>query len=253
MRTKEASIFQATNFEASLPRIAQTCAAHRSRRAMSASSLWGGVEASAPDPVMGLVAAFKRDPAPHKVNLAQGAYRGDDGLPFVLDAVRRAEAAVVEDRGLSKCYSPIDGTARFRGLAAALLFCTSVDDVPALSARGDLDHVATVQSLSGTGALKLGAEFIHRLCGGGAIWVSQPTWANHRKIFEGSGLTMHTYPYLNDSNEFDITAMCAALEELPEHAVVLLHMCAHNPTGVDPSLEEWGQLRDLVRLGVGGD
>jgi len=192
------------------------------------------------DPILALVETFAADPRPHKVNLSIGIYFDEAGRIPVLDAVRRAEAAVVA-RGGAKSYLPIEGDAALREAVQRLLFGA---DHPALAAG----RVATIQSVGSSGGLKVGADFLRRWLPGSGVWVSDPTWDNHRAIFEGAGLTVQTYPYHDAASggvRFD--AMCAALRALPAGSVVLLHACCHNPTGTDLSPAQWDALAVLLR------
>ena len=207
--------------------------------------LFTHVEPFAGDPILSLNEDFQKDPRPHKINLSIGIYFDDQGRIPVLDSVRRAEQQVVA-RGAAKPYLPIEGAANFRGAVQALLFGA---DHEALATG----RVATIQSVGSSGGLKVGADFIARWLPGSAIWVSDPSWENHRSMFEGAGLAVHSYPYYDAATgglAFD--AMCAALSRLPAKSVVLLHACCHNPTGVDLTRAQWDALvpilaeRDLV-------
>ncbi len=192
------------------------------------------------DPILSLNEDFQRDPRPHKINLSIGIYFDDAGRIPVMESVRRAEAQVVA-RGGPKPYLPIEGAANFRAAVQRLLFG---DGHEAIAAQ----RVATIQSVGSSGGLKVGADFIARFFPGSAVWVSDPTWDNHRSMFEGAGLAVHTYPYYDPATgglRFD--AMRACLAALPPKSVVLLHACCHNPTGVDLSPAEWEALLPVLR------
>jgi aromatic-amino-acid transaminase len=192
------------------------------------------------DPILSLNEDFQRDPRPHKVNLSIGIYFDAAGRIPALDSVRRAEAALLADGG-PKPYLPIEGAANLRAAVQALLFGA---DHPAL-AQG---RVATLQTVGSSGGLKVGADFIARWLPGRAVWVSDPTWDNHRAMFEGAGLAVHAYPYFDAATGgLRFAAMCEALAALPPGSVVLLHACCHNPTGVDLSRAQWDQLIPLLR------
>ena len=185
---------------------------------------------------MGLVWAFKDDPRhDRKVCLAQGSYRGDDGKPLVLDVVRKVEAELAADTAVTKCYAPIEGLPVFRTLAAKLCF----------GEAEDLTRIVSVQTLSGTGALRLCGDFLRLLAGTPAIAVSAPTWGNHHKIFKAAGLRVESYPYVDSQCRLDFPALTRRLEGLEEGTAVLLHACCHNPTGVDPSPGQWQALAEL--------
>jgi aromatic-amino-acid transaminase len=192
------------------------------------------------DPILALVEAFATDPRPHKVNLSIGIYFDEAGRIPVLDSVRRAEARVVE-RGGAKPYLPIEGDAGLRAAVQRLLFG---DAHAALAAQ----RVATIQSVGSSGGLKVGADFLRRWFPGSGVWVSDPSWDNHRAIFEGAGIAVQTYPYYDAASgglRFD--AMCQTLRGLPAGSVVLLHAGCHNPTGVDLSRAQWDTLAALLR------
>lgn len=193
------------------------------------------VEPYAGDPILSLNEDFQKDPRPNKINLSIGIYFDDAGRIPVLDSVRRAEAAVCA-RQAPKPYLPIEGAANFRAEVQALLFGAGHE------ALRD-GRVATIQSVGSSGGLKVGADFIARWLPGSAVWVSDPSWDNHRSMFEGAGLDVHTYPYYDAATGgLDFAAMCATLAELPPRSVVLLHACCHNPTGVDLTRAQWDDL-----------
>ncbi len=193
------------------------------------------VEPYAGDPILGLNEAFQSDPRLGKINLSIGIYFDDDGRIPVLDAVRQAEHRIVAAGG-PKPYLPMEGATNFRAEVQKLLFGA---DHAALRAN----RVATIQSIGSSGSLRVGADFIRRWFPGSAVWVSDPTWDNHRAMFEGAGLAVHTYPYYDAATgglSFD--AMLDAIGALPARSVVLLHACCHNPTGVDLTRAQWQQL-----------
>jgi len=197
------------------------------------------VEPFAGDPILSLNEDFQKDPRPHKINLSIGIYFDDAGRIPVLDSVRRAEQQVVA-RGAAKPYLPIEGAANFRTAAQALLFGAGHEAI----ASG---RVATIQSVGSSGGLKVGADFIARWLPGSAVWVSDPSWENHRSMFEGAGLAVHSYPYYHPrTGGLAFDAMCAALRALPPKSVVLLHACCHNPTGVDLTSAQWDALVPIL-------
>ena len=198
------------------------------------------IEAYAGDPILSLNDAFQKDARPHKINLSIGIYFEDDGRIPVLESVRRAEREIV-DAGGPKPYQPIEGAANCRAEVQKLLFGAGHEALA--SAR-----VATIQSVGSSGSLRVGADFIHRYFPASGVWVSDPTWDNHRAMFEGAGLAVHTYPYYDAATggvRFD--AMMEALRAAPKRSVVLLHACCHNPTGVDLSRAQWNELIPLLR------
>ena len=198
------------------------------------------LEPYAGDPILSLNEAFQADPRPHKVNLSIGIYFDDAGRIPVLDCVRQAEAQLLEAAG-PKPYLPMEGSGPMRRAVQALLFGPTHEAVTS-------GRVATLQTVGSSGGLKVGADFLRRWFPGSAVWVSDPTWDNHRAVFEGAGLSVHTYPYYDAATgglAFD--AMCEALDRLPPRSVVLLHACCHNPTGVDLSAAQWQTLIPLLR------
>ncbi|MBS0444828.1 MAG: aspartate/tyrosine/aromatic aminotransferase [Proteobacteria bacterium] len=198
------------------------------------------VEPFAGDPILSLNEDFQKDPRPHKINLSIGIYFDDAGNIPVLESVRRAERIVV-DKGGAKPYLPIEGAANFRTAVQHLLF--GADHAMVASGR-----IATIQSVGSSGGLKVGADFIARYFPGSEVWVSDPSWDNHRSMFEGAGLKVHTYPYYDATTggvRFD--EMLATLASLPARSVVLLHACCHNPTGVDLTPAQWDRLIPVLR------
>ena len=192
------------------------------------------------DPILSLNEDFQNDPRAHKINLSIGIYFDDAGRIPVLESVRRAEALVVA-KGGPKPYLPIEGAANFRTAVQHLLFGATHEAVT--SAR-----IATIQSVGSSGGLKVGADFIARHFPGSQVWVSDPTWDNHRSMFEGAGLQVHTYPYYDAaSGGLRFAPMLAALRALPARSVVLLHACCHNPTGVDLTRAQWDELIPVLR------
>jgi aromatic-amino-acid transaminase len=202
-------------------------------------SLFQHVEPYAGDPILSLNEAFQKDPRADKVNLSIGIYFDDAGRIPVLDCVRQAEAQMLAEGG-AKPYLPIEGSAAMRSAVQRLLFGA---DHPALKAG----RVATLQTVGSSGGLKVGADFIKRWLPGSGVWVSDPTWDNHRAMFEGAGVPVNTYPYYDAATGgVRFAEMCAALEQLPAGSIVLLHACCHNPTGVDLSAAQWAELVPLL-------
>jgi aspartate aminotransferase len=204
-------------------------------------SVFAGLAQAPEDPILGVTVAFNKDPSPVKVNLGVGAYRTEEGKPLVLNVVRRAEQMLVNDPTRYKEYLPIAGLADFNKLSAKLIFGA---DSPAIQEN----RVTTVQCLSGTGSLRVGGEFLARHYHELTIYIPQPTWGNHIKVFTLSGLTVRTYRYYDPATRgLDLKGLLEDLSSAPTGAIVLLHACAHNPTGVDPTLDQWEQIRQLMR------
>ncbi|TCK34687.1 aromatic-amino-acid transaminase [Paraburkholderia sp. BL8N3] len=193
------------------------------------------IDAYPGDPILTLNEDFQKDPRQNKVNLSIGIYFDDDGRLPVMQAVREAEEAILTDAG-PKPYLPMAGFAHYRDAVQHLVFGA------ASPARAE-GRIATLQTLGGSGALKVGADFVKRYFPQSQVWVSDPTWENHRFIFERAGFAVNTYPYYDEATgglKFD--AMLAAIDALPARSIVLLHACCHNPTGVDLDRAQWEQL-----------
>ncbi|MGF6414372.1 aromatic amino acid transaminase [Paraburkholderia sp. MM5482-R1] len=192
------------------------------------------------DPILSLNEDFQLDPRPNKVNLSIGIYFDDAGKLPVIDAVRRAETALLDAIG-PRSYLPMAGLPLYRDTAQALVF-------GAHSAARAEGRIATLQTLGGSGALKVGADFLKRYFPGSQMWISDPSWENHRVVFEGAGLTVNTYPYYDaQTGGLRFAEMLAAIDALPEKSIVLLHACCHNPTGVDLSPSQWAELVPVLQ------
>jgi aspartate aminotransferase len=193
------------------------------------------------DPILGVTVAYNKDPSPNKLNLGVGAYRTEEGKPLVLNVVKKAEQLLVNDQSKNKEYLSIVGLADFNKLSAKLIL--GADSPAILESR-----VTTVQCLSGTGSLRVGAEFLARHYRERSIYIPVPTWGNHPKIFTLAGLSVKTYRYYDPATRgLDIQGLLEDLGAAPSGAIVLLHACAHNPTGVDPTPDQWEQIRQLMR------
>src|SRR3984885_6891172 len=191
------------------------------------------------DPILGLMAAFRADSAPKKVDLGVGVFRDAKGDTPVLDCVRKAEKAVLE-RQASKTYVAPAGNAAFNQAMEKLVFGAGH---PVFAAA----RVRSIQGPGGCGALRLGAELVRLAAPQATIHVSTPTWANHVPLMTGTGLKLGRYPYYNSEGSVDFSAMCQALEALPAGDVGLLHASCHNPTGADLSQQQWQELVPLFR------
>ncbi len=203
-------------------------------------TVFSHLDAYAGDPILSLNEAFQRDPRASKINLSIGIYFDDQGRIPVLDCVHQAEAQMLAEGG-AKSYLPMDGPVEVRSAVQALLF--GADHEAVRSGR-----VATIQSVGSSGGLKVGGDFLARWFPHSQVWVSDPTWDNHRAMFEGCGRTVNTYPYYdNATGGLRFAAMCEALAALPAQSIVLLHACCHNPTGVDLSRAQWDLLIPVLR------
>lgn len=198
------------------------------------------IEAFPGDPILSLNEDFQQDPRTNKVNLSIGIYFDDDGRLPVMKAVAEAEAALLADMG-PRPYLPMSGMAAYRQAVQALVFG---EDNPA---RVD-GRIATLQTLGGSGALRVGADFLKRYFPNTELWLSDPSWENHRVVFERAGFKVNSYPYYDPATgglKFD--EMLAAIQQIPQGGIVLLHACCHNPTGVDLNNEQWLQVIDVVK------
>ncbi|KAL0333897.1 UNVERIFIED_CONTAM: Aspartate aminotransferase, cytoplasmic [Sesamum angustifolium] len=204
-------------------------------------SVFASVVQAPEDPILGVTVAYNKDQSPVKLNLGVGAYRTEEGKPLVLNVVRKAEQMLVNDQSRVKEYLPITGLADFNKLSAKLIFGANS---PAIQEN----RVTTVQCLSGTGSLRVGAEFLARHYHEKTIYIPQPTWGNHPKVFTLAGLSVKSYRYYDPSTRgLDFSGLLEDLGSAPSGAIVLLHACAHNPTGVDPTSDQWEQIRQLMR------
>ncbi|KAJ1483282.1 pyridoxal phosphate-dependent transferase [Baffinella frigidus] len=205
-------------------------------------SRWNHVTDAPPDPILAVGVAFNADPAENKVNLGIGAYRDENGKPWVLSCIKQAEAQISADLNagkINKEYLPMQGLQAFLDKTSEVILGKAS---PAIKEK----RVAVVQSLSGTGALRLCAEFLAQYNPGVTVYVSDPTWGNHHAIFKKAGLNTKTYRYLTPNMGLDFAGMCADLEAAKEGDVFVFHTVAHNPTGVDPTQEQWKKLADIT-------
>jgi aspartate/tyrosine/aromatic aminotransferase len=197
------------------------------------------LEQAPPDAIFGLKEAYKKDPNPQKINLTVGVYKDEEGVTPIFRTVKLAEARLLEEED-SKSYLNIDGSAAYSAAVQELVF--GADHEVVASKRA-----VTAQTPGGTGALRVGAEFLKRIKPDARIWMSDPTWPNHPNVFGAAGLTVETYPYFDSAiNGIALDKMIAALKEIPSGDVVLLHGSCHNPTGADPTPGQWAQIADVI-------
>ncbi len=198
------------------------------------------VDAYAGDPILTLNEAFGKDPRPNKINLSIGIYFDDAGKLPVMGAVRTAEAAMLQTIG-ARPYQPMEGAVNYRQAVQHLLFGAEHEAVKS-------GRIATLQTVGGSGGLKVGGDFLKRYFPKSNVWVSDPTWDNHRAMFEGAGFEVNTYPYYDaQTGGVKFPEMLAALKALPEQSIVLLHACCHNPTGVDLTAAQWKELIPVIQ------
>eukprot|EP01026_Neomeris_dumetosa_P061902 TRINITY_DN584_c0_g1_i5.p2 TRINITY_DN584_c0_g1~~TRINITY_DN584_c0_g1_i5.p2 ORF type:complete len:242 (-),score=40.82 TRINITY_DN584_c0_g1_i5:945-1670(-) len=205
-----------------------------------ATSRMDFVEMAPPDPILGVTEAFKADSSPDKLNLGVGAYRTEELQPYVLKVVRKAEQIML-DKNENKEYLSIDGLPAFKTATAELLLGAGN---PVITEG----RIVSVQSLSGTGSLRVGAAFINKFLPGVKTYLSNPTWGNHRNIFADAGVEWVYYRYFDpETVGLDFEGMKADLKAAPDGSVIVLHACAHNPTGVDPTKEQWEEIAALCQ------
>jgi aromatic-amino-acid transaminase len=204
------------------------------------NSPFSQIEQAPPDPIIGLTEAFNANTNPNKVNLGVGVYQDSTGKVPVLQVVRESEARWREKEE-TKSYLPIDGLPAYNKAVQKLLFGEDSGVI-------DEGRAVTVQALGGTGALKVGADFLKRFFPGSEIWISDPSWENHRMLFEAAGFKVNNYPYYDpETHGLNFHGMIETLKGLPKQSVVVLHGCCHNPTGVDLSREQWSIVVELFR------
>ena len=199
------------------------------------------VDAYAGDPILTLMERFKEDPRSDKVNLSIGLYYNEDGIIPQLQAVAEAEARLNAQPHGASLYLPMEGLNCYRHAIAPLLFGA---DHPVLKQQ----RVATIQTLGGSGALKVGADFLKRYFPESGVWVSDPTWENHVAIFAGAGFEVSTYPWYDEAtNGVRFNDLLATLKTLPARSIVLLHPCCHNPTGADLTNDQWDSVIEILK------
>jgi aromatic-amino-acid transaminase len=205
-----------------------------------ARSLFSAVEMAPRDPILGLNEQFNADPNPAKVNLGVGVYFDDNGKLPLLQCVQAAEKMMME-APKARGYLPIDGIAAYDKAVQALVFGA---DSAALKAG----RVATIQALGGTGGLKVGADLLKRMSPDAKVLISDPSWENHRALFEGAGFTVEQYPYYDAAAKgIDFEGMVGALEKAAAGTIVVLHACCHNPTGYDITESQWARVITAVQ------
>ena len=203
------------------------------------ASLFGAIEMAPRDPILGITEAFNADKNPGKTNLGVGVYYDDNGKVPLLECVKKAEAQLMEKLA-PRTYLPIEGLAAYDKAVQELVFGAD-------SAVIQEKRAVTAQAIGGTGALKLGADFLKRFSPDSQVWISDPSWENHRALFESAGFVVNNYPYYDAATRgVNFAGMLEALKTMPAGAIVLLHACCHNPTGADLTDDQWTQVIDVV-------
>lgn len=203
------------------------------------TSLFDSVIQAPRDPILGLNEQFNADPRAHKVNLGVGVYYNEEGIMPLLRSVATVEQQLAEHPA-ARGYLPIDGIGTYNLGAQQLLLGAEAEAI--VSGRA-----VTIQTLGGTGALKVGATFLATLNPNAKVAISNPSWENHRALFENAGFDVVEYPYYNpETKALDLDGMLQALEQLPAQSIVVLHACCHNPTGIDPNFAQWQQIAEVL-------
>ena len=203
------------------------------------ASLFSAIEMAPRDPILGITEAYNADPNPNKVNLGVGVYYDDNGKVPLLECVSKAEAQLMA-KATPRTYLPIEGLAAYDKAVQELVFGAD-------SAVVQEKRAITAQALGGTGALKLGADFLKRFSANSQVWISDPSWENHRALFESAGFTVNNYPYYDAATRgVNFAGMLKALKEMPAGSIVLLHACCHNPTGADLTADQWTEVIQVV-------
>ncbi|WAW09800.1 aspartate/tyrosine/aromatic aminotransferase [Oxalobacter vibrioformis] len=201
--------------------------------------LFSAIPMAPRDPILGITESFNADQNPEKINLGVGVYYDDNGKVPLLKCVQQAETMMLE-KAAPHTYLPIDGLPAFNTAVQKMVFgegCRGFDE----------KRIMTVQALGGTGALRIGADFISRFSASSHIWISNPSWENHRALFEADGFTVHTYPYYDgETRSINFNGMIAELKSMPSGSTVLLHACCHNPTGLDLSDGQWDEVIAVI-------
>eukprot|EP00002_Diphylleia_rotans_P000976 TRINITY_DN1052_c0_g1_i2.p2 TRINITY_DN1052_c0_g1~~TRINITY_DN1052_c0_g1_i2.p2 ORF type:complete len:419 (+),score=106.93 TRINITY_DN1052_c0_g1_i2:89-1345(+) len=217
----------------------------RLTQAFRKTSYWAHIEKAPEDAIFGITNAFNQDKSPLKINLGVGAYRDDKGKPWILPSVREAEKRLHES-GLDHEYAAINGIAAFTKAAAKLAYGEQSGCIQE-------NRVAVAQSISGTGALRIGAAFLNQFMKdkSGAVYIPNPTWPNHVNVFQSSGFKVNRYRYYDPrTKKVDMDGLIHDIRDAPKNSVFLLHACAHNPTGVDPTMGQWEDLmKELKKSG----
>lgn len=221
----------------SLPKV--TARTFSAANTLQIASVWKNVTMGPPDPILGLTVAFREDTAETKLNLGVGAYRTNEGKPFLLQSVKKAEEALLA-RSENHEYAPIGGEAQFQKLTAELLF--GADCKPLKEGR-----IASIQTLSGTGALRVAGDFMKRFLPNASIYIPSPSWGNHTPIFRDAGFKVQSYSYYDGKGGLNFEGMKKDLNAAENGSLILLHTCAHNPTGIDPTEAQWRELSQVIK------
>jgi aromatic-amino-acid transaminase len=209
---------------------------------IASASLFGAIDMAPRDPILGITEAFNADTNPAKINLGVGVYYDDNGKVPLLACVQKAESKLMEQQ-TPRTYLPIEGLAAYDKAVQELVFGAD-------SAIIQEKRAVTVQALGGTGALKIGADFLKRFSPNSEVFISDPSWENHRALFESAGFVVNNYTYYDPATHgVNFAGMLESLKAMPAGSIVVLHACCHNPTGADLTQDQWGQVIDVVTKG----
>jgi aspartate aminotransferase/aromatic-amino-acid transaminase len=201
--------------------------------------MFENIEMAPADPILGLTEAYKKDARPEKINLGVGIYMNEKGVTPIFDSVKRAEKLLVE-KETTKSYLPIPGAPEYGAEVRKLIFGADHEIIANKRA-------VTAHTPGGTGALRVGGDFVKRIFPNARIWISAPSWENHKGVFTAAGLEVKTYPYYDaEKKALAFEDMMRVLNEVPSGDVVLFHACCHNPTGMDPNAEQWSEIAATV-------
>src|SRR3954466_9717757 len=205
----------------------------------ASASIFSAIDMAPRDPILGITEAFNADQNPAKINLGVGVYYDDNGKVPLLACVQKAEEILIAAPA-PRTYLPIEGLAAYDKAVQELVFGAD-------SAVIQEKRAITAQAIGGTGALKLGADFLKRFAPNAQVWISDPSWENHRALFESAGFTVNNYPYYDPATRgVNFAGMLASFNAMPSGSIVLLHACCHNPTGADLSDAQWGEVIQVV-------
>jgi len=208
----------------------------------ASASLFGAIDMAPRDPILGITEAFNADTNPAKINLGVGVYYDDHGKVPLLQCVQKAEAKLIEHLS-PRTYLPIEGLAAYDKAVQELVFGAG-------SAVIQEKRAVTVQAIGGTGALKIGADFLKRFSPDSQVFISDPSWENHRALFESAGFTVNNYAYYDEATHgVNFDGMLASLRAMAPGSIVVLHACCHNPTGADLTQAQWGEVIAAVKAG----
>ncbi len=202
--------------------------------------MWKNIKAAPADSILGLTEAFTKESNPHKVNLGVGVYQDDNGKTPILNCVKKAEEILLLNEN-SKSYLPISGDPAYDAGVQKLLFGDKSEVITS-------GRAATIHAPGGTGALRIGADLLKRFKPEAKVWISTPTWANHKGVFASVGFALGEYPYYDRENQtVDFENLQAFLAKVPKSDIVLMHACCHNPCGIDLTPEQWQKVVDIAK------